>query len=84
MPNLTPFVVNIPSLQKNSFIHSLINALCSVRTCEMLNQMLNLSRIFDCFSPRFDKLVFNSKPSNLVDSDVSSQSSYPSNVKIDD
>ena len=43
----------------------------------LLNQMLNLRRIFDCFSCRFDKVVFNLKLSNLVDSDVPSQSSYP-------
>ena len=36
----------------------------------LLNQMLNLSRIFDCFSRRFDKVVFNLKLSNLVHSDV--------------
>ena len=48
------------------------------RTCEMrlLNQMLNQSRIFDCLSGRFDKAVLNLKLSNLVDSDVPSQSSY--------
>ena len=36
----------------------------------LLNQMLNLlvSGIFDCFSRRFDKVVFNLKLSNLVDS----------------
>ena len=55
-----------------------------------LNQMLNLSRFFDCFSRRFDKLLFNLKLSNLVDSDVTSQSSFLSlelnwaRVKIDD
>ena len=50
-------------------------------TCEMrlLNQILNLSRISDCFSRRFDKVVFDLKLSNLVDSDVPSQSSYLSN-----
>ena len=31
---------------------------------------------FECFGRRFDKVVFNSKLSNLVDSDVPSQSSY--------
>ena len=36
----------------------------------LLNQMLNLSRILDCFSRTFDKVVFNLKLSNLVDSDV--------------
>ena len=41
----------------------------------LLSQMLNLSRIFDCFSRRFGKVVFNLKLSNLVDSDVASQSS---------
>ena len=30
--------------------------------------MLNLSRILDCFSRRFDKVVFNLKLWNLVDS----------------
>ena len=61
---------------------SIINAFFFV-TCEMrlLNQMLNLSRIFDCFSRRFDKVVFNLKLSNLVDLDVPSQSSYLSNLK---
>ena len=34
--------------------------------------MLKLSRIFDCFSGRFDKVAFNLKLSNLVDSDVPS------------
>ena len=34
----------------------------------LLNQiMLNLSRIFDCLSGRFNKAVFNLKLSNLVD-----------------
>ena len=32
------------------------------------NQMLNLSRIFVCVSRRFDKVVFNLKLSNDVDS----------------
>ena len=36
----------------------------------LLNQMLNLSRIFDCFSRRCGKVVFNLKLSGLVDSDV--------------
>ena len=36
----------------------------------LLNQILNLSRIFDCFSRRFNKVVFNLKLSNLVDSDL--------------
>ena len=35
-----------------------------------INQVLNLSRIFDCFSRRFNKVVFNLKLSNLVDSHV--------------
>ena len=39
---------------------------------QLLNQMLKLSRIFDCFSGRFDKVVFNLKLSNLLDSDVPS------------
>ena len=34
----------------------------------LLNRMLNLSSIFVCVSPRFDKVVFNLKLSNLVDS----------------
>ena len=34
----------------------------------LLNQMLNLSSIFVCVSRRFDKVVFNLKLSNLVDS----------------
>ena len=47
------------------------------------NQMLNLSRIFDCFSSRFVKVVFNLKVSNLVDSDVTSQSgSLTSRMKL--
>ena len=33
---------------------------------------VELRRIFDCFSSRFDKVVFNLKLSNLVDSDVPS------------
>ena len=47
-------------------------------TCKMrfLLQMLNLSRIFNCFGRRFDKVVFKLKLSNLVDSDVPSQSSH--------
>ena len=45
----------------------------------LLNQILNLSRIFNCFSRRFDKVVFNLKLPNLVDSVVPSQSSYLSN-----
>ena len=50
-------------------------------TCEMrlLDQMLNLSRNFDCFSRRFDKVLFNLKLSNLGYSDGPSQSSYLSN-----
>ena len=40
----------------------------------LLNQMLNLSLIFDSFSRRFDKVV-NLKLSSIVDSDVPSQSS---------
>ena len=45
----------------------------------LLIQMLNLSQIFDCFRRRFDEVVFNLKLSNLIDSDVPSQSSYLSN-----
>ena len=45
----------------------------------LLNQMLNLSRIFDCFSRRFAKFVINLKLSNFVHSDVPSQRSYLSN-----
>ena len=45
----------------------------------LLNQMLDLSRIFNGFSRRFGKVVFNVKLSNLVDSDVATQSSYLSN-----
>ena len=37
-----------------------------------LNQMSNLSRIFDCFSGSFGKVVFNLKLSNSTDSDVAS------------
>ena len=48
----------------------------------VLNQMLNLSRIFDCFIRRFGKVVFNLKLSNLVDSDVASQSSYRLRIKL--
>ena len=55
---------------------SIIFSRCEIR---LLNKMLNLSRIFDCFSSRFDKVVFKLKLSNLVDSDVPSQSSYLSN-----
>ena len=50
----------------------------------LLNQMLC------CFSRRFDKVVFNLKLSNLVDSDVPYRSSTlplelnQGNVKIDD
>ena len=53
----------------------------------LLNQMLNLIIIFDCFSRRLDKVVFNLELSNLVDSDVPSQSRSPlelNYVKIDD
>ena len=81
MPKFTPFVANIPNLEK-SFLSNvdkgLYNYCIAFGTCEMrlLNQMLNLSQISDCFSRRFDKVVFNSKLSNLVDSDVSSQNSY--------
>ena len=42
----------------------------------LLNQMLNLSRIFDCFSRRFNKVVFNLKLLNSVDSHVPSQSIF--------
>ena len=48
----------------------------------LLNQMLNLIRIFDCFSRRFDKVVFDLKLLNLADSDVPSQSSYLSNYIV--
>ena len=81
MPKFTPFVANIPNLEK-SFLSNmdkgLYNYCIAFGTCEMrlLNQMLNLSQISDCFSRRLDKVVFNSKLSNLVDSDVSSQNSY--------
>ena len=74
MPKFTPFVANIPNLEK-SFLSNmdkgLYNYCIAFSTCEMrlLNQMLNLSQISDCFSRRFDKVVFNSKLSNLVDSD---------------
>ena len=37
-----------------------------------LNQMSNLSRIFDCFSRGFGKVAFNLKLSNLSDSEVAS------------
>ena len=37
-----------------------------------LNQMSNLSRIFDYFSGRCGKVVFNLKLSNSADSDVAS------------
>ena len=37
-----------------------------------LNQMSNLWRIFDCFSGRFGKVVFNLKLPNSTDSDVAS------------
>ena len=54
------------------------NSCIIFRTCEMrlLNQMLHITRIFDCFSRRFGKVVFDLKLSNLVDSEVASQSSY--------
>ena len=60
---------------------SIINAfnIFDTREMRLLNQMLNLSRIFDCFSRRFDKVVFNLELSNLADSDVPSQSRYLSN-----
>ena len=41
-----------------------------------LDQMSNLSRIFDCSSHRFGKIVLNLKLSNLVDLDVASQSIF--------
>ena len=44
----------------------------------LLNQMLNLSRIFD-LADSTKSYEFNLKLSNLVDSDVQSQSSYLSN-----
>ena len=53
----------------------IINALHIFGTCEMLN----LTRILNGFSRRFGKVVFNVKLSNLVDSDVTPQSSYLSN-----
>ena len=53
----------------------------AAREMRLLNQMLNLSRIFDCFIRRFGKAVFNLKLSNLVDSDVASQSSYRLRIK---
>ena len=37
-----------------------------------LNQMSNQSRIFDCFSRRFGKVVSNLQLSNLIDSDLAS------------
>ena len=42
----------------------------------LVKQVLNLTRIFDCFNRRFDKLVFHLKLANLIDSDVQSKSSY--------
>ena len=43
----------------------------------LVNPVLNLSWIFDCFSGRFDKVVFNlNQLSNLIVSDVPTQSSY--------
>ena len=47
----------------------------------LLNQMLNLSRIFDCFSRRFDKVVFNLKLSNL-DSDRPTSKQLPHYLKF--
>ena len=44
----------------------------------LLNQMLNLSRIFD-LADSTKSYQLNLKPSNLVDSDVQSQNSYLSN-----
>ena len=43
-------------------------------TCEVrrLNEMSNQSRIFDCSSGRFGKVVFNLKLANLIDSEVAS------------
>ena len=43
--------------------------------------MLNLSQIFDCFSRRFDKVVFNLKLSHLVDS-TSHLKAVTSRVKL--
>ena len=37
-----------------------------------LNEMSNQSRIFDCFSRRFGKVVSNLQLSNLIDSDLAS------------
>ena len=45
----------------------------------LLNVMLNLSRIFECFSRKFDNVVFNLKLSNLVDSDVPASGSLELN-----
>ena len=64
--NLTPFPVSRIIFYSIWIRASIINASYSA-------QMLNLSRILNCFSRRFDKVVFNLKLWNLVDSDVPSQ-----------
>ena len=49
----------------------------------LLNQMLNLRRIFDCFSRRFVKVAFDLKLSNLVDSfPISKQLPLELNCKL--
>ena len=80
MPNLTPFVVDTPSLKKIFYTIwircSIINALYSAAhvKCDLISSV-ETKLNFRLFSRRFDKVVFNLKPSNLVDSDVPSQSS---------
>ena len=41
-----------------------------------------ISRIFDCFSHRFDKVIFNLKLLNLVDSDISHLKAVTSRIKL--
>ena len=41
-------------MDKGFYNHCIIFSTCEMR---LLNQMLNLSRIFECFSRRFDKVV---------------------------
>ena len=62
--NLNPFVVNIlTSVSRKRLLSNMNNGFynqCIIfGSCEM--QLLNLSRIFDCFSRIFGKVVFNLK-----------------------
>ena len=53
-------------MDKGFYNYCSIFGTCGIR---LLNQTLNLGRIFDCFSHTFGKVVFNLRLSNLVDSD---------------